>query len=219
MVSGRLQSELQESVTGFFGQLGYRAYFVRSGIRGKHSPKDSPWTHAARAGALLEKAALRFSAMRVFWISLGLLACTRGPVEPPVWWEATAQSLARMDLLDHPIEAAEQSEGIPPYYQDSLGLTFRQIPPEGGVLWIEYWPDSTGRVRTLTLTWEHPEFARLARLYQLLRRRYEALYGPSTGPIGNQLWQRPDSTQLRLHLSPERRYLQLTCWQSRTFEP
>lgn len=152
----------------------------------------------------------------VCWIGTGCGA--REKREPP-WWANAERGDLRMELLGHSLAEVRAAESIPPYYHDSLGLTFRQIPPEGGVLWIEYWPDSTGRVRTLTLTWEHPEFARLARLYQLLRRRYEALYGPSTGSIGNQLWQRPDSTQLRLHLSPERRYLQLTCWQSRTFEP
>ncbi len=152
-------------------------------------------------------------------MSIGLLACTRSPAELPAWWAFSAQGVARTDLLGRPLSEAAQAEKVAPYYQDALGLTFRQTPPAGGTLWIEYWPDSARRVQTVTLTWEHTEFAQLAQLYQLLRRRYEALYGPAEGPIGNQHWQRPDSTHLRLHLSPERRYLQLTCWRSRTFEP
>lgn len=145
--------------------------------------------------------------------------CIPDPQAEPAWWAATERGKKRTELLGAPLEEAKHSETLPPYYHDSLGLTFRQIPDEGGVLWIEYWPDPAGRVQTLTLTWEHPEFAKLARLYQLLRRRFEALYGPPQGPIGNQLWQRPDGTYFRLHLSPERRYLQFTCWQPRTFEP
>lgn len=156
----------------------------------------------------------------VIWVGLvAFFSCVRSVPEAPQWWSATPTGATRSELIGRSLGQAAQAEATPPYYSDSLGLVFRQSPPAGGTLWIEYWPDTAGNIQTLTLTWEHPEFARLAALYQTVRRHYETLYGPSMGAVGNQQWTLPGGRHLRLHLSPERRYLQLTCWRSRTFEP
>lgn len=112
----------------------------------------------------------------------------------------------RSTLLGKSLTATALESGTPPHYADSLGKVFRYLPPLGGVLWVEYYaPHDT--ICSVTLTWEHTEFAALARVYQELRTYYTHTYAPPEGPPGKLRWHTADGLEIRLWLSPEKRYL------------
>ncbi|MCX7606582.1 MAG: hypothetical protein N2170_04870 [Bacteroidia bacterium] len=143
------------------------------------------------------------------WVGIGLalLGCQREPAPLPAWWENTPGGQSRFSLIGRGLQSIDSVEKGGAYYRDTLGRVFRYQTPEGGTLWIEYYIDPKGTVRTIAYTVEQEDFSALARLYQLLRGVYTERYGAPTGPIGAQTWSIGDSLRLFLRLSPERRYL------------
>lgn len=134
--------------------------------------------------------------------------CTPEPSHPD-WWLTTPTRRLRESLLYAPAETVLQAEAEKPYYSDTLGLTFRYAPPEGGTFWVEYYLDVQRKVQSITFTWEHSHFPYLSHTYQQLRKTFEKKYGPERGPVGDLSWQVSDSLQILLRLSPERQFLHM----------
>ncbi|MCS7162882.1 MAG: hypothetical protein NZ958_06130 [Bacteroidia bacterium] len=124
----------------------------------------------------------------------------------PAWWLRTPDGQLRSAWLGKSLTATPLESGSPPHYADSLGRVFRYLPPLGGVLWIEYYAQQD-TICSITLTWEHTEFAALAKVYQELRTYYTHIYASPQGPPGKLRWHTSDSLEIRLWLSPEKRYL------------
>jgi len=130
-----------------------------------------------------------------------------------------ATGVARESLLGSVSESLPLKEKLSPYYADSFGYVFRIMPPEGGVLWIEYYAPHAHKITSLTYTWEHEDFSKIAALYQRLRAYYESQYGPARGVTGENYWITPDSVEIVLRLSPEKKYLHAARVSRRTFAP
>ncbi|GIV22839.1 MAG: hypothetical protein N3A68_09315 [Bacteroidia bacterium] len=126
---------------------------------------------------------------------------------------------SRESLLGSIPESLPLKEKLSPYYADSFGYVFRLMPPEGGVLWIEYYAPKTQKVVSLTYTWEHDDFSKIAALYQRLRAYYAHKYGEADGVTGENHWLSSDSVEIELRLSPEKKYLHAALVSLRTFVP
>ncbi|MDW8056979.1 MAG: hypothetical protein RMJ57_01725 [Bacteroidia bacterium] len=164
---------------------------------------------AAGAGAPPQQSLLIHFLYRLAWsFSLFLLPpnCKSSSPSLPKWWEyGKDTTIARLSLLGKPIYYAKLIEASP-YYEDSLGYTFRYPVPLGGQLWVEYYAPY-GRISTIALLWESDSFPRMTEMYQLLRTMYGQLYGTPRGEVGNLEWRVGDTMRVVLRLSPERRYL------------
>ncbi len=144
------------------------------------------------------------------WASLLLVSCTKKSYSAAVYallW--TSSGAWRPGLLGQDTAYVNQVERQSSSYQDSLGLVYA-LDRDSLWGWIEYYVDEKTRVRTVALSYESGTFQRLASLYQELRQYLYQRYGSSEGVIGAEVWRRSDSLQVRLTLSPERQYVQLS---------
>ena len=98
-----------------------------------------------------------------------------------------------------------------PYYRDALGYVYRVLEKTDTLeVWVEYYVSQQGRVEAMSFTYESPVFGVLTKRYQAWREYLRGRYGVATGHVGQEVWETPDGKRIRLLLSPERRYLQVS---------
>lgn len=161
----------------------------------------------------------RFLSRKSWFLGIGVFFSCQRPPAPPPWWVYNAAGVARESLLGGVSDSLPLKEKLPPYYADSFGYVFRLMPPEGGVLWVEYYAPHARKVTSLTYTWEQEDFSKIAELYQRLRAYYANKYGQAGGVTGENHWLTPDSVKIELRLSPEKKYLHAALVSLRTFAP
>ena len=98
-----------------------------------------------------------------------------------------------------------------PYYRDALGYVYRVLEKTDTLeVWVEYYVSRQGRVEAMSFTYESPVFGVLTKRYQAWREYLRGRYGVAAGHVGQEVWETPDGKRIRLLLSPERRYLQVS---------
>jgi len=123
----------------------------------------------------------------------------------------TTGGLAREKLLGLAADTILRIEQGKPYYQDALGYVYRVLEKADTLeVWVEYYVGRRGRVEALSLTYESPVFGVLTKRYQRWRGYLRGQYGAAAGHVGQEVWQTPDGKRIRILLSPERRYLQVS---------
>jgi len=139
-------------------------------------------------------------------------ACVRqiaeGPKEPVLF---TPDGIPRSSLLGLVADTVRQVEKAQPYYQDELGCAYRFTETSDSLeIWVEYYTGGRGRIQTVSITYESPVFRVLTKRYQSWRMFLREAYGTSQGHLGHEVWKTPEGVRVRLLLSPDRNYLQVT---------
>jgi hypothetical protein len=117
----------------------------------------------------------------------------------------------RPKLLGLSADTLPKIEEGAPYYRDELGYVYRLTERADSLeVWIEYYIGSGGGIRTVSFTYETPKFRVLTKRYQDWRNFLQGVYGVSQGHVGHEVWQTAEGQRVRLVLSPERRYLQVS---------
>lgn len=144
-------------------------------------------------------------------IVLGL-SCARHA--HPDFYEAaffTSGGIARETLLGLAADSIFRIEREKPYYRDALGYVYRVLEKTDTLeVWVEYYVSQQGRVEAMSFTYESPVFGVLTKRYQAWREYLRGRYGVAAGHVGQEVWETPDGKRIRLLLSPERRYLQVS---------
>lgn len=123
----------------------------------------------------------------------------------------TNGGIARERLLGLAADTILRIEREKPYYQDALGYVYRVLEKTDTLeVWVEYYVGREGRVEALSLTYESPVFGVLTKRYQAWRDYLRGRYGAAAGHVGQEMWEIPEGKRIRLLLSPERRYLQVS---------
>jgi len=138
--------------------------------------------------------------------------CTRQMVETfsePVLF--TLEGMPRNKLLGLMADTLGKVEKAQPYYQDELGYAYRFIEVSDSLeMWVEYYTVGTGLIQAVSITYESPVFRVLTKRYQRWRTFLRGVYGAGQGHLGHEIWETPEGVRVRLLLSPDRNYLQVT---------
>jgi hypothetical protein len=155
--------------------------------------------------------------MRRLWVSLisGVLVGVGCARQNRIGFQERAffthEGLPRPRLLGLSADTLPKIEEGPPYYRDELGYVYRLTERVDSLeVWIEYYIGSGGEIRTVSFTYETPKFRVLTKRYQDWRSFLQGVYGMSQGHVGHEVWQTAEGQRVRLVLSPERRYLQVS---------
>ncbi len=123
----------------------------------------------------------------------------------------TTHGVTRDKFLGLPGDTLLRVEAERPYYQDELGYAYRFVEgSESLQVWVEYYTGQGGVIQAVSITYESQVFRALTKRYEEWRTFLRGVYGAAEGHVGQELWQRPDGGRVRLLLSPDRHYLQVT---------
>jgi len=123
----------------------------------------------------------------------------------------TPDGIPRSSLLGLAPDTLARIEKAPPYYRDELGYAYRFTEISDSVeIWVEYYTGDMGLIQTVSITYESPVFRVLTKRYQSWRTFLRSVYGNGQGYLGHEVWKTPEGLRVRLLLSPDRKYLQVT---------
>ncbi len=123
----------------------------------------------------------------------------------------TPDGFPRSRLLGLRADTVRQVEKAQPYYQDELGYAYRFTDVSDSLeIWVEYYTGGGGWIQAVSMTYESPVFRVLTKRYQSWRMFLRGVYGSAQGHLGHEVWKTPEGMRVRLLLSPDRNYLQVT---------
>jgi len=123
----------------------------------------------------------------------------------------TSDGVPRHKLLGLRADTVPHIEKVSPYYRDELGYAYRFAEEADSLaIWVEYYIGSRDAIRAMSITYESPIFRVLTKRYQSWRMFLREAYGTSQGHLGHEVWKTPEGVRVRLLLSPDRNYLQIT---------